>query len=404
LLLSTRAWRQKGIDSLASVRVGGSGTTNRVPKFTASSTLGNSQIIDNGTDIGIGTITPQTYSGYKGVTIDSSTGSFIQFRRGGINRLIIASTPNESYFFEAANLPIWFATNNIERFRVAANGNFLVGTSTDNGEKFQVDGTGRIASSTYLATGAGANVGIGTTSPRIITNQRGLTIDGTASFVQLRQSGNEAFQFGSGASETFFYEFRNVPLVFSTNQTEAFRVFANQRVGINTGSTDIGDYRLQVVGNSYFSGNLYVRDTLVAATTNPSARFGIGIGAPNLTMGWGDNTQNHRIRSSQGGNDALMIQLKDAKANLEILPTPRFRFQYGNDTLVFSVDTVETKIAKGKLEITNGSITTGDPSGGTRKPWKIGEVATVSPTSPNRTIRVEIDGVVYYIHAKTTND
>lgn len=53
---------------------------------------------------------------------------------------------------------------------------------------------------------------------------------------------------------------------------------------------------------------------------------------------------------------------------------------------------------------TTTTITTGAPSGGSIKPWKIGEAATVSPTSPNRTIRVEIDGVVYYIHAKTTND
>jgi hypothetical protein len=51
-----------------------------------------------------------------------------------------------------------------------------------------------------------------------------------------------------------------------------------------------------------------------------------------------------------------------------------------------------------------GSIKTVAPSGGTAKPWELGEAATVSPTSPNRTIRVEIDGAVYYIHAKTTND
>jgi hypothetical protein len=51
-----------------------------------------------------------------------------------------------------------------------------------------------------------------------------------------------------------------------------------------------------------------------------------------------------------------------------------------------------------------GSIKTRAPSGGTAKPWELGEAATVSPTSPNRTIRVEIDGTVYYIHAKTTND
>ena len=51
-----------------------------------------------------------------------------------------------------------------------------------------------------------------------------------------------------------------------------------------------------------------------------------------------------------------------------------------------------------------GSITTGTPSGGTAKPFKIGAAASVSPTSPNRTIEIEIDGTTYYLSAKTTNN
>jgi hypothetical protein len=52
----------------------------------------------------------------------------------------------------------------------------------------------------------------------------------------------------------------------------------------------------------------------------------------------------------------------------------------------------------------SGTIQTTAPAGGTAKPWKLGNVAVVSPTSPDRTIEVEIDGVTYYIHAKTTNN
>jgi hypothetical protein len=60
-LISTRAWRQKGIDSVASLansKIGGSGTTNYVSKFTASGTIGNSQIFDNGTSVGVNTASP----------------------------------------------------------------------------------------------------------------------------------------------------------------------------------------------------------------------------------------------------------------------------------------------------------------------------------------------------------
>jgi hypothetical protein len=51
----------------------------------------------------------------------------------------------------------------------------------------------------------------------------------------------------------------------------------------------------------------------------------------------------------------------------------------------------------GNVEIPNGSIKTAAPSGGTAKPWKFGE-AGVSVGGANTTaVKVEIDGVVYYL-------
>lgn len=50
------------------------------------------------------------------------------------------------------------------------------------------------------------------------------------------------------------------------------------------------------------------------------------------------------------------------------------------------------------------SLKTDAPAGGTSGTWKLGVAATVSPTSPNRTIEVDIGGTIYYIAAKTTND
>lgn len=50
------------------------------------------------------------------------------------------------------------------------------------------------------------------------------------------------------------------------------------------------------------------------------------------------------------------------------------------------------------------NITTGAPSGGTAAAWKLGTVAVVSPTSPNRTVEVEVGGTIYYVAAKTTNN
>jgi hypothetical protein len=49
-----------GLASWQSPGISGSGTASYIPKYTTSTTLGNSQIYDNGTNVGIGTITPST--------------------------------------------------------------------------------------------------------------------------------------------------------------------------------------------------------------------------------------------------------------------------------------------------------------------------------------------------------
>jgi hypothetical protein len=50
------------------------------------------------------------------------------------------------------------------------------------------------------------------------------------------------------------------------------------------------------------------------------------------------------------------------------------------------------------------TVATGAPAGSTAGLWKLGAANTVSPTSPNRTIAIDIGGTVYYLAAKTTND
>lgn len=52
----------------------------------------------------------------------------------------------------------------------------------------------------------------------------------------------------------------------------------------------------------------------------------------------------------------------------------------------------------------NGGITTTAPTGGTVKPWKLGKIASITPTLQNRTLEVEVDGTTYFLTAKTTND
>lgn len=55
LNISTRLWRQKGIDSLAAIISAGiNGTTNYLAKFTSAKTIGNSLVYDDGSKVVIG--------------------------------------------------------------------------------------------------------------------------------------------------------------------------------------------------------------------------------------------------------------------------------------------------------------------------------------------------------------
>ncbi len=71
---------------------------------------------------------------------------------------------------------------------------------------------------------------------------------------------------------------------------------------------------------------------------------------------------------------------------------------------VYAATSVITPVVTATGLITGGSFKSGAPAGGTSGTWKLGVAASVSPTSPNRTIEVDIGGTIYYIHAKTTND
>jgi hypothetical protein len=186
-----------------------------VPKFTAASTIGNSQIFDNGTNVGIGTASPTLKFQVIG-DIASSTRVVTDL----INGYNGGSTPLTIQTGGAQNLI--FGTNNTERLRITSGGNVGIGTASPNG-KLDVANAGDVA---IWATATSA---------------------GSAA-LYLYPSGGGVAQIASVGA---------VPLQMLTNGAERMRIFANGRIGVNT-TTDAG-YQFDVNGTGRFQGTLYTR-------------------------------------------------------------------------------------------------------------------------------------------------
>jgi hypothetical protein len=142
----------------------GSGTTNYVTKFTGSTSLGNSLIYDNGTNVGIGTTAPTTIAGFTALTIDNySSGSFIDLNNSGsMNFRFLSLSSIDQRILANSNLAVF--TAGINRFNISSIGNIGVG-NVNNTYKLDVTGDVNI-SGTYRVNGTaiGGVTGSGSTN------------------------------------------------------------------------------------------------------------------------------------------------------------------------------------------------------------------------------------------------
>jgi hypothetical protein len=96
-------------------------------------------------NVGIGTTTPTEKLVVTGNIYTNGTNSNIYIDNGGVGGASIkigVTGTTETYIYSLeANDPLLFGTNNTERLRISSAGNLLIGKTTDNGNKLQVEGT-----------------------------------------------------------------------------------------------------------------------------------------------------------------------------------------------------------------------------------------------------------------------
>ena len=255
-------------------------------------------------------------------------------------------------------------------------------------------------------TVSGATMSIGGGSGSIVS-----ALDGTAGNYKLhlfRSGGVDRWYCGvQSASET------------GSNAGAPFAITALSDAGAQI---DIPVQITRAAGGSIFLGRpVKAQDTTASTNTSSGALVvgngtsgGLGVGGAIFA---GGNLTVSGTGSINGGSGTAALAIKEtASAATALLLTNRNSTQtWGIAVDAAVVDDKQLAFISGgsvalSLNATTlaatlaGNLTTGAPSGGTAAAWKLGTVATVSPTSPNRTIEVDIGGTIYYIHAKTTNN
>lgn len=187
--------------------VQGSGTTNYLPKFTGTSTIGNSNLINDASgNLGLGVIpSAGGLSGYvllqiaaHGTSIYSGTnqtliGTNILWSGGSASysTSTFASLYNQQsgqhQWFNAPSGTAGAAISFTQAMTLNASGNLLVGTTTDNGARLQVSGDG------YFSSSSGTN--------RVRSTNTGTTGFSAAAFEMLVHNGSTVF-YGGGMFQT----------------------------------------------------------------------------------------------------------------------------------------------------------------------------------------------------------
>lgn len=300
----------------------GTGTVNYVPKFTAEGTIGNSQIFDNGTNVGIGTASPSYKLDIYGGTSGTRTDVFVSNAGGNYNIGVLADNNG----FASTSNSMLFYTSASERMRITSAGNVGIGTSSP-AQKLVVIGNTAISGVTYtdyIQTYSGASidfrhqdasvimrvdtanarVGIGTTSPLGPLDVRST---GLAQIYFGYPNAGEYGYLGRDANSGLYSLniVQNANLAIWTNNTERMRITSTGNVGIGTSSPMRA---LNIVSNNaqirisdstapstnywefssvFFNTNqdLFISNQSVTALTiNSSGNVGIGTSSPSFLL------------------------------------------------------------------------------------------------------------------------
>jgi hypothetical protein len=250
-LLSSTDWTTfNGKQNALTNPVTGTGTTNYLPKFTGSTTIGNSLFTDNGTNGAFGganyyggtdlrsfNISAVLYPGIAFWANNVMTGNI--FGYGVTGNIIINADPSNVF----SGTKIGFEIDGTERLGIFSNGNVSIDNSpTDQSVKLFVNGTGRFVNAVLGGTGSAFADGLrinrnSNTNQYTVINHLG----GATNIVSVDQSGNNIAEIYFGRS------------INGSTITNSMMIDKSGNVGINTASPEAlsNNITLQIDGTNH---------------------------------------------------------------------------------------------------------------------------------------------------------
>jgi hypothetical protein len=220
--------------------------------------------IDTSQNVGIGTTSPNSYSGYGSVTLNGTSGGIFDLSVGNTRTGSLYATSSLVNLSSRTAIPIVFETNATERMRIDSSGNVGIGITTPV-YKLDINGiTGWGANQTApIANIVGANAATnGGGNLRILSNTSAAA-DAGGSLVlggyYTAQTNSIDFAEISGRKQTG--QTTGGYLIFATradlgDETERMRITSGGEVYI-AGTTDRGAFNLQCNGTGVWGAGAY---------------------------------------------------------------------------------------------------------------------------------------------------
>jgi hypothetical protein len=263
---STNAlWKNQTISSGS---ISGSGTTNYIPKWSSSSALTNSLLFDDGTNVGINTITPDTlFHVFADVTTSTDLALF---GRNNDKGLFIGATEYGAYINDSTSQSGWgietdndsgfmrFYRGTSEYMRIKQSGGNVGIGLTNPAYKLDVSGDVNITG-TYRVNGVAIGGGSGTVTSVAASVPTGFSISGSP----ITTSGTLAITFASGYSLPTTASQTNWDTAYSNRITSASSPLSitSNVISISQATTSTNGYLSSTDWNT-FNGKQ-------AALTNP---------------------------------------------------------------------------------------------------------------------------------------